>query len=699
MTSSAPSPVASEVSLSTPRFLAGIVSRLMAFAAIATVIMGVARVWLWVSHVEPSRLPGWEALRPGMELGFLDDLAVAGALGLCWLVLVSPGLLLPARWRIRLWGLTTAVLAALLVGLVLLSIVEFYYYEFYHARFDALIFGLVENDTGTVLGSIWENYPVIRAVLGCLALGAVLGWALRRSVRGITRWMDRKSDRAQGVWASVTLIGLAAFTVLVLNPEHPVQRWITTPANDELGYGLAWNSPLSLARAVSLHQHAVEISTDPLSGLHDLGFGSLAQAAQAAGLSDTTPQGVTKGLFVTAPGSAPTRRPNVVLALLESFGADLLNTDNPKTNDLLGRLRPHLTKDDFFTHFYAGQNATHPEIENLLLGTPVTPLTLEPGRDLRFPSSAFLPFKRAGYRTIFIYGGRRTRQNLAEVLTRQGVDEVYDQDDIQKQFPEATRTSWGVYDAYLFRFVQGVLDREATPEHPVFIFMLTTTNHPPYVLDTPHTSLPLDPSAMGPRGNPNLDLRRSIMATYQYQADQFGAFLDHLDRSSHAQDTLVAAAGDHNLHEHYSYKLPEERPDTDRVFGFLRVPAAWRPATPIDHDRFAGHKDLVPTLVSLALPGSSYFNTGVNLFGPSSDDDYGLSQYYRVYRKDGLFRGLKDPQRRAWTEPNARVEGATEPPTPEQAQAIRSIAANVALRDWFIRSQVIAHRPEVEAMP
>jgi phosphoglycerol transferase MdoB-like AlkP superfamily enzyme len=683
-------------SWSVSAYLLGVLSRSWFFVAGAVVIMEVARVLLWVCHTEPSRLPGWYALRPGLELGFFNDAGWASAAALGWLTVGSLGLVLPERWRPMLLKATSVILVAGWLIMGLLGMVEFYYYEFYHSRFDPLIFGVAENDTDAVLGSIWSHYPVLRALIALGVGGFMLSVLWRAWNRKADAWIQRQ--RGWGPWllAILCLFGLPLFPLLVFTPSHIMEHHIRITATDQLGQELSWNAPFALIRAVNLyHEQTVISSAD--QGLKLKGFVDLADAAKAAGLNTTDPTRIRDSLFVTAPGVPIRQHPNIVLMLLESFGADLLNTDNPATNDMLGRLRPHLKSDPdftFFTHFYAGQNATHPEIENLLLGSPITPLTLSPGRDFTFANASVLPFQKAGYRTIFIYGGRKTRENLDEVLRHQGFDEVYDQADIQKRFPAATRTSWGVYDAYLFAFVQEVINKESTPDHPVFIFMLTTTNHPPYVLDTPHRQLPLDPTAMGPRGNPDMALRRQIMATYQYQADQLGGFLDTLDKGPHANDTLVAGAGDHNLHEHYVYKLPEERPDTDRVFGFFRVPAAYRPAAPINPDRLAGHKDIFPTLMGLALPGGRYFDTGVNLFIPAQSPDYGLSQFSRFYTQNGLLDGVlahEPVQVHPWTRPNARVTNQAQSASPEDTVLVHQVMAKVALRDWFIRSQVLAH--------
>lgn len=659
-----------------------------AFAVLATVILQVARVLLWVCHTEPSRLPGWDTLGPAMLRGGCEDVATSVTLVLSLLVVFSPTLLLSPRCRRTVMRVFVAALSVMAVAVALLSAIEFYYFEFYHNRFDSLMFGLAEYGSGDVLGSIWATYPVGRALLANvvgLLLANVLLW------RGYVATMTRLRRPWILAWGGglgvLTSMGLA---LVVFNQAHWVQRVIPLTTHDRLGMTLEWNAPQSLVRAMSLYRNELYLNPDPLTDIRKFGFSTVQEATQATGLPSGPLPSIAHRMFPDAPGVPIARHPNVVLGLLESFGADLMTTDGPG-NDMMGRLRSHMTTEDVFTHFYAGQGATHPEIENLLLGSPISPLTLNPQHNIPLPTSAAWPFHLAGYRTIFIYSGRRTRENLDQVLRRQGFDEVYAKSDLERRFPEAAHTSWGVYDAYLFRFVQEVIDRESTPEHPVFIFFLTTTNHPPYVLDTPHRDLPVNPKAMGERGNRNMELREHIMRTYQYQADQLGGFLDGLEAGAHGSDTIVAVAGDHNIHEHFQYRFPEEIPDTDRVFAMMHVPTAYRPAFPVDHARWTSHNDLIPTLVHLALPGRPYFATGHSLFAPLKGPNLAVSRFNDVYGPLGLFDGLCPAGARfyPWTKVGRRLAGTSVPLPPNQAAALRWKAGRIALRSWLIRSYLL----------
>jgi phosphoglycerol transferase MdoB-like AlkP superfamily enzyme len=304
--------------------------------------------------------------------------------------------------------------------------------------------------------------------------------------------------------------------------------------------------------------------------------------------------------------------PHVVLALLESFGADLLYYDKP-TNDMLGRLRPFLDQGYVFENFFTSRIGTHRELEYVLLGTPISPLTQGNFGAIPFDTSAVLPFRRAGYRTALLYGGSANWRNIGRVFEcriRSVMARAISRGASEARGPIRSSTRVPV------RLCGRVARAGGRTRRTPLLVVLSTTNHPPYEFHGPRRELPLDIGALGPRAaKDKAELGRSLI-TYQYQADQFGAFLERVTRGPAGQRLVLAAAGDHNMRTHFRYDLPTEQPDVDRVFGFLYTAEAFRPASRPDLRALGDHGDLIPTLVSLALPGGRYFDTGRNLMGP-----------------------------------------------------------------------------------
>lgn len=660
--------------------------RLWLLVAGVLAVGALARLGLWLDYAGAQRPGGL----PPMLLwwGVRYDLAAGATLAL----LVGVACLLPwvlgRRAAAARWAEWLAV--ALLSALVLLAGCEHYYYAFYKTRFDPIVFGLFEDDTAAVLKTVWHDYPLVRGALAWAVCVVLLALGLPRLAARLDAHWPRSRSRALAlVLAALQFVLLLAAARGGVGTFPLVRRDVTVSA-DPFVNALAPNTVFTLYRAARMRAEQVDIGSDVLAGVHRLGFRDLADAARAAGLAGTDAAQIERSLYAEVPGPTRTlaRSPHVVLALLESFGADLLGTDGPG-NDLLGRLREELGHGVRLRNFVAGQNGTHSELEILLLGSPVTPLTTGRNATLRFESAAALPFLRAGYRTVFLYGGGSDWRNVGTALMHQGFDRVFDARAIRERFPEAGATDWGVYDAYLFRLAQALLQEADARGERLFLVLLTTTNHPPFTLDTPHPQLPVNPAALGPRAQlDQAELRRTLL-TYQYQADAFGGFLNALRHLPAGERTIVAAAGDHNLRSHYRYDLPAEFPDVDRVFAFLRVPDAYSPASGApDALAYCSHADLVPTLVSLALPGARYFAGGRNLWQPPAGDDAAVAQLERVYTPAGVLFPLDAPLLHPWVDAHRIQPQGVAPAAAVLAQARRA-AARVALTDWYIRTQVV----------
>src|SRR5690606_30537767 len=89
---------------------------------------------------------------------------------------------------------------------------------------------------------------------------------------------------------------------------------------------------------------------------------------------------------------------------------------------------------------------------------------------------------------------------------------------------------------------------------------------------------------------------------------------------------------------------------------------------------FAGHGDLIPTLVSLALPGERYFATGRNLWERPTDGGLALAQFERLYAPEGVLFPLVGPKLHVWRDPrHIAVEGRM--PDAASAAQVRRTAA------------------------
>lgn len=74
-------------------------------------------------------------------------------------------------WRSlpTLVGITAFIVAGVAIG-------NYFYYQTYHNHIDVFAFGLVDDDTRAVLANLWQDYPVIKGVLGAILLALPPVW-------------------------------------------------------------------------------------------------------------------------------------------------------------------------------------------------------------------------------------------------------------------------------------------------------------------------------------------------------------------------------------------------------------------------------------------------------------------------------------------------------------------------------------------
>jgi hypothetical protein len=472
----------------------------------------------------------------------------------------------------------------------------------------------------------------------------------------------------------------------------PLIRRDVAYSADAFVNAMVLNAPVELYKAARQRSKEIDIGNDPAAGLRALGFSGVQDAARAAGFGDhPSEDAIAARLFATAPGTPRpvAASPHVVLALLESFGADLLDVDGPG-NDMLGRLRAELPKGYRFGNFIAGQNGTHPELEYLLLGSPITPLTQGANAGIGFDNSAALPFLKAGYHTAFVYGGGADWRNIGRTFARQGFERIYDARDIRQRYPQATGTDWGLYDKYLFDFVADLLKQADARGERLFVFVLSTTNHPPYALDTPHAALPLDATVLGARagsppgaaqdigdlpvpGRPVRRLPAEDRCRRAGPAHRGGRGRRSQPARPHPLHAAAGAAG---------------RGQGIRLSARARCVAPGGGAGPAGHCRPRRPDSHVG---GIGCAGTALFRQWPGSAGTCRGRWRGFATVQRLYLRQGVLFPLDHPLVHRWQGPH-RIDPAGIAPDAALLVRARAATAQLGLRDWYIRREVIAAR-------
>jgi len=277
----------------------------------------------------------------------------------------------------------------------------------------------------------------------------------------------------------------------------------------------------------------------------------------------------TKMLFKTA-------RPNVLLVILESFTAGVIEP--------LGGLKgiapnlSNLTREGvLFTNFYGNGDRTDKGIVSVLSGYPAQPQT----SIIKIPSKAqSLPYlskklNQLGYHSSFIYGGDVDFANFRSYLTNCQFEHITSVDD----FPEELYTSkWGVHDHYVFNRALVECD---TSKGPFFKVMLSLSSHEPF-------DVPMTPYIKG------TDEESLFLNACHYTDKSIGDFITSAKQKLWWKNTIVIFIADHG-HRYPGNKKLESK---ER----FQIPMLWIGGTLAKQDTtvntYANQTDIANTLLA-----------------------------------------------------------------------------------------------------
>jgi phosphoglycerol transferase MdoB-like AlkP superfamily enzyme len=308
-------------------------------------------------------------------------------------------------------------------------------------------------------------------------------------------------------------------------------------------------------------------------------------------------------------------RPNVVVIVMESFGSDLLKYNSPSFN-VMGELKKHFDEDYVFYNFLSSDIGTIGSLESFFFNMPKRPgvkaISQSKYAFVKHASGAALPYKKAGYETIFAYGGSAGWRNLDSMLNLQGFDTVDGDGAMPK---DSLSNEWGVYDEYLFDYIYSKLSNK--DGKPKFMLVMTTTNHPPYELPPLYQPLPLNiPMEVKVKITGEKKLAAMRFLTYQYSNQKVGELITKIKGSELGSNTVIVVTGDHNFWDVFSYDY-DRYSDLYGVPFYLYAPKAYLPSKKIDTSECGSHIDIMPTIYNLSLSDADYISLGHNMLDDS----------------------------------------------------------------------------------
>lgn len=469
-----------------------------------------------------------------------------------------------AFWYIR--KLHYILTAFFMISLVA-ALCNYFYYATYGSYFDVFIFGIFEEDTKAVLSTIWSDYPLLPVIAAIIALGILTG----RGVKNLSGRLATRLWMKWPIWLEAFIIVLFltcySFSVHGSLGRYPLERRDAQVSSLKILNMLTPNAVMALDWAVSDHKKERNYPKATDSEGQRL-FSTLYR--KQVPLSEVSLNQFTD--LTPKSSYLETHPPHVVLAVMESLSTHLMTLDAPPDNDMLGAWRPYWQRDFVFTRFLSDGNGTMESLARLLVASPVSNIGQTRAQRTPFSSNILTPYKLRGYRTLFITSGNGSWRNISTFLKELGFDDVVEQSDLIRKYPEAKLGTWGTYDEFSFRFAEEQLEESEKKHKPLFIMMLSITNHPPYTVPETFNKLPHKVDSVTKQRLSALSYPAdSIIETFQYANNAVGRFIQGIEQKELGKHTMIAVTGDHNIRG-VPYTDPSETVIAHSVPFYLRVP-------------------------------------------------------------------------------------------------------------------------------
>ena len=167
-------------------------------------------------------------------------------------------------------------------------------------------------------------------------------------------------------------------------------------------------------------------------------------------------------------------KPNIIIVLLESWGAETIGALN-KEIDATPKFTILAKEGLLFTNFYSSGFRTEQALAAIIAGFPSQPKTTiirKFGKFDKMPSLAKV-LASNGYNTSYYYGGDLQFANTEAYLKSSGFKKIIGQND----FNYKLYNEWGAFDEELFNFTVKDLSEN---KQPFFSIIMTSTSHEPF---------------------------------------------------------------------------------------------------------------------------------------------------------------------------------------------------------------------------
>ena len=506
-------------------------------------------------------------------------------------------------------------------SLTVLSVINFYFYRTYNSYIDVFFFSAFDEDAVAVMKTVIHDYPLGKGLIAVFAGLILLAFIFRKADRLLSSVRLPWSTGAAAGKILAGVLAIALIAVYVIGARGSVGRFPLRRNDAAASRFRAVNMALPNALLAFYWAADDRMKTAKLPAV---GEDELLRLAKDTGIEAdmSDPAGAFRH---KVPGEqrSLSASPNVVLAVMESMSTHMLRYDDPRSFDLMGSLRGVLGQGYYFRNFLSEGDGTMDTLARLLIRGPRLEVSVSDAKRSPFLFNAVRPFREKGYKLVFITSGSAAWRNIGEFLTFLGFDEIDDEHNIENAYPEAKAGAWGIPDGFMFRFAKDRLARARKSGEKVFILMLSTTNHGPYLVPADYHGADFEVPEAAKRRFPLPDIRQ-MYRTFRYANDTLGSFIADELKGSGKDDTVIAFTGDHNVRG-LNYTDTSEALLGHSVPFWIYVPEKYRAGADYEKDRFGSQMAIFPTLYARALPGSSYVYPGCDLLSGGCEPSFAFN--------------------------------------------------------------------------
>lgn len=442
-------------------------------------------------------------------------------------------------------------------------------YPFWNFKLDASVFLYLDSPKNAA-ASVSTSFLALRLVI-ILLLSAGSTWVLWRLTPARLEAVEKRILGS----AAMLLTGGALFVVIRGGvSESTANIGQAYYCNDEFLNHSAVNPAFSLLSSVSkTKNYADEFRFFSPSQCDSL----TAELYPTSGQPDTT--------------LLRTRRPNILIILMESFGGSLVES--------LGGIKgvcPNLERlkaeGVWFSNCYANSYRTDRGTVCTFSGYqsfPTLSVMKIPNKSRTLPSIAG-KLRKEGYHTDFLYGGDINFTNMKSYLLESGYQKLTADVDFPMQ---QHKNAWGVNDDVTFDYLYEQLRKRTSGDAPWHTAFLTLSSHEPF--EVPYNGL-----------------SEKVPNAFAFTDSCLGKFVERMKRTPQWNDLLIICLPDHGFY------YPEEGQAHSDYFH--HIPMLWlggavkRPAV---IDRIMNQSDMAATLLGQLGIDHSEFGFSRDVLSPS----------------------------------------------------------------------------------